>query len=145
MEQHVTSVCRAKHYHLHNIRKIRRFLLQPPLNSWAMHSLLDYCNALFRGLPSSLIGRMQRIQNIAARIVTRLKASDHITPVLRQLHWLPIVQRIKFKVSVQVFKCVNGIAPDSSKHHSSASAITNSAVLLSTADRCSFHPPQWVC
>ena len=51
-----------------------------------------------------------RIQNIAARIVTRSKTSDDITHVLRQLHWLPIIQRITFKVILQVFKCVYGIA-----------------------------------
>ena len=83
-----------------------------------MHSLLKnliiVSNALFYALPSFLIGRMQRIQriqNIAARIVTRSKTSDHITHVLCQLHWVPIVQRIRFKVILQVFKCVNGIAP----------------------------------
>ena len=52
---------------------------------------------------------MQRIQNIDARIVTKSKTSDHITPVLRQLHLLTIAQHIKFKVILQVFKHLNGI------------------------------------
>ncbi len=67
MEQHVTSVCAAAHYHLYN-GKIRRFLSQPSTEQLVhafMTSKLDYCNALFCGFPSSLIGRMQRIQNIA--------------------------------------------------------------------------------
>ncbi len=139
MEQHVTSVCRAARYHLYNIGKIRKFLSQPSTEQLVhafITSKIDYCNALFCGLPSSLIGRMQGIQNVAARIITRSKASDYITPVIRQFHWLPIVQRIKCKVILRVFKCV------SSRHHSSASAITNSAILLSTAARCSLHPPQ---
>ncbi len=64
MEQHVTSVCRAARYHLYNMGKIRKFLSQSSTEQ------LDYCNALLCGLPSSLSGRMQKIQNIAARIVT---------------------------------------------------------------------------
>ncbi len=77
MEQHVTSVCRAAHYYLYNLGKICRFLSQPSTEQLVhafITSKLDYCNALFCGLPSSLIGRMQRIQNIAARIVTRSKS-----------------------------------------------------------------------
>ena len=74
-------------------------------------SKLDYCNSLFYGLPSSLLGRLQGIQNVAARILTGSKKFDHITPVLRSLHWLPVEQRIKFKMLLLVYKSINSMAP----------------------------------
>ena len=52
-----------------------------------------------------------RLQNSAARLVTRTKLRDHITPVLRTLHWLPVPQRITFKILLIVYKIVNQIAP----------------------------------
>ena len=72
---------------------------------------LDYCNALLCGIPSNLISRLQRIQNISARIITGHSKSDHITPVLYSLHWLPVTQRIKFKTLVLVYKAMHGQAP----------------------------------
>ena len=72
---------------------------------------LDYCNALLCGLPAVLIDRLQRVQNIAARILTRSAKHDHITPILSSLHWLPIQQRVKYKILVLVFKAMNNMAP----------------------------------
>ena len=73
---------------------------------------LDNNNGLLYGLPKSEIGRLQRIQNSAARIITKCKKSEHITPILKQLHWLPIQQRIKFKILTITYKCLHGLAPD---------------------------------
>ena len=61
-------------------------------------SKLDYCNGLFYGLPSSEIQKLQRQQNAAARLITRTQKFDHITPVLINLHWLPIEHRVIFKL-----------------------------------------------
>ena len=74
-------------------------------------SHLDYCNCLFAGLPNSHIAPLQRIQNTAARLVTRTKKSEHITPVLQSLNWLPIHQRISFKVLLLVYKIYHKLAP----------------------------------
>ena len=74
-------------------------------------SHLDYCNCLFAGLPNSHIAPLQRIQNTAARLVTRTKKSEHITPVLQSLNWLPIHQRICFKVLLLVYKIYHKLAP----------------------------------
>ena len=72
---------------------------------------LDYCNALLSGIADALIQRLQSVQNAAARLVTGARRRDHITPVLRQLHWLPVRQRIDFKVTVLVYKCLHGLSP----------------------------------
>ena len=57
------------------------------------------------------MSRLQRIQNVAARILTGTPKSDHITPVLSSLHWLPIDQRIKFKIITLVHKALHGLGP----------------------------------
>ena len=74
-------------------------------------SRLDYCNALFSGLPKKSTDRLQLVQNAAARVLTRTKMREHITPVLASLHWLPVVFRIDFKILLLVYKAINGLAP----------------------------------
>ena len=61
--------------------------------------------------PSKQIAKLQRVQNSAARLVTRTKKHDHITPILQDLHWLPIQQRIDYKIALLTFKALNGMAP----------------------------------
>ena len=61
-------------------------------------SRLDYCNCLLYGIPKYQRDKLQRIQNTAARLVMGLKRSDHVTPMLKNLHWLPVEKRIIFKI-----------------------------------------------
>ena len=60
-------------------------------------SRLDFQNSLPLGLPECEISRLQKAQNTAARLLTRTKRRDHITPILKQLHWLPVRLRIEYK------------------------------------------------
>ncbi len=75
-----------------------------------MTSRLDYCNALFGGCSSRLINKLQMVQNAAARVPTRTRKYDHITPVLSTLHWLPIKHFIDFKILLITYKALNGLA-----------------------------------
>jgi hypothetical protein len=114
MSNHVTSICKSASFQLYKIRKIRNYLSQEAaaqLIHAFVTSRLDYCNSLLSGIPATSIFRLQRIQNIAARILTRTKKFDHITPVLKSLHWLPIHLRIKFKILLLCYKIVNGLVP----------------------------------
>ena len=81
-----------------------------------MHSLvssrLDYCNAVLHRVPAYRIKPLQRVQNIAARVVSLCSRDDDIDEVLKELHWLPVMQRILYKVLLLVYKCKNGLAPD---------------------------------
>ena len=114
MVDHVNSVCKSAYVHLRNIAHIRRYLTQD-VTATLIHSLvtsrLDNLNSLLYGLPDTVINKLQRIQNHAAKVVVRKKKSDHVTPILQSLHWLPVPYRIKFKVLLITHKCLNGKAP----------------------------------
>ena len=103
------SVCSCGFYYLHNLRRIRKYLSQDCLVT-LIHafvlSLLDYCNSLMYGLPQCQISKLQRVQNAANRIALDLCKFCHITPALRQLHWLPVVKRIQFKILLLTFKAI---------------------------------------
>ena len=74
-------------------------------------SKLDINNALLFGLPDTSLQKLQRVQNAAARLVSRIPKRSHITPVLMQLHWLPVSYRIMYKILLTVHKAIFGIAP----------------------------------
>ena len=74
-------------------------------------SQLDYCNAVLYGLPDAQLQKIQLVQNAAARLVTGTHRREHITPVLFALHWLPIRQRIQFKLLLLVYRCTHQLAP----------------------------------
>ena len=70
-------------------------------------SRLDYCNSLLYGVDDSLLKKLQAVQNTAARVTAETRKFDHITPVLRELHWLPVRKRIVYKLAVMVYKKVS--------------------------------------
>ena len=115
MDQQITKTCQAANFHLRNIGSIRHYLTDTAA-AQLVHSLissrLDYCNSLLTGIPDYQLDRLQRILNNAARIVCRLRKSDHISQSLKDLHWLPVQQRIKFKISLLTYKCLHGKAPE---------------------------------
>ena len=114
MEDHVNSMCRAAYLHIRNIWSIRSYLTKEAtlcLVHAFITSKLDHLNALLSGLPVSLLAKVQRIQNVAARIVSQSRRSDRITPVLYSLHWLPVQERINFKINLLTYKALNGLAP----------------------------------
>ena len=68
-------------------------------------SRIDYCNALLAGLPEDR--RLQRIQNSAARLLTRKSKRVSATALLRSLYWLPVKARIEYKIASLCHQCLN--------------------------------------
>ena len=114
MADHVTTVCRAGYYQLRQLRHIIQSLTPTVAQTLVQAFIscrLDYCNSLLYGIADSQLRRLQSVQNAAARLITGTRRTEHITPVLQSLHWLPVRQRIVFKLAVLVHKCLNGCAP----------------------------------
>ena len=115
MVPHVNGLCQSALYHIRNIGKIRRFLDRDSCEKIVhafVTSRLDLNNALLAGLPDNTVAKLQKCQNIVARVVTRARTRDHIKPVMMNLHWLPVEQRIQYKLLIQVYKALNGLAPE---------------------------------
>jgi len=85
-----------------------------------------------------LLGKLQSLQNAAARLVTGARKFDRITPVMRELHWLPVRQRIRFKTAVLVFKCLRGLAPE---YLSEYCKLTTGRSRLRSANACLLSVP----
>ena len=89
--------------------KVRKFITEDTTKTVAsavVGARLDYCNSVLYGTSRENINKLQRIQNALARVVKLRSKYDHITPVLSELHWLPIDMRIKYKIAVLTFKAV---------------------------------------
>ena len=114
LDEHVTNMCKTCFFHLRNKARIRDSLAQKD-NEILVHafitSKLDSCNSLLYGLPQFLNDCLQAVQNCAARLITRSRKHDHITAILKQLHWLPVDSRIKYKILLVTFKALHGLAP----------------------------------
>ena len=114
MELHVNSICRLCYMQLRQIAHIRKYLTVDATKSIVnalVTSRLDYCNALLYGMPKSALNKLQKVQNTAARLITRTFRYNHITPVLIDLHWLPVQFRVEYKVLTHVYKALHGESP----------------------------------
>ena len=111
----MAQTAKSCYYQLRNIGQIRSSITEGACRT-LVHALvtsrLDYGNGLLYGIPQVTIQRLQRIQNCAAHLVTRIRKYEHITPVLRHLHWLPVRQRTLFKVLVFTYCALNVTAPN---------------------------------
>ena len=105
----VNLVCKSSHFHICDIRRIQNLI--PPsvaitLANSLVSSRLDYCNSLYFGMRKQNIQKLQRVQNSLVLAITQTSKYQHITPVLKELHWLPIKQRIEYKISLLTFKTI---------------------------------------
>ena len=114
MNTHIGKVCIKAFRGLYNIRQIRKYLFAESAKCLIhafVTSHLDYCNALLYKLPQYQYDRLQKVLNAAARVICLIPKFVHITPVLRELHLLPVKFRVEFKIALLVFKTLNGLAP----------------------------------
>ena len=114
MDQQVSAVAKSCYHQIRNIGLIRPYITENACKTLVcslVTSRLDYGNALLYNVNSSIIARLQRVQNTAARLITRKKKFDSITPALMQLHWIPVQYRPIYKILLYVFKALHGKAP----------------------------------
>ena len=112
MVPQINQICKSATFSLRNIGRIRKYLSQSDCEKLVhafVSSRLDFCNS--PGFRQKQLDKLQRIQNSAARLVTRTKKYEHIIPVLCSLHWLPIALRIEFKILLLTYKAMNCLAP----------------------------------
>ena len=114
LKSHVNNMCKKSYLHLRNLSNIRKYLDKSTTET-AVHafisSILDYGNSLLYGIPNILTQKLQLVQNCAVRIVTGARKFDRVSHLRRELHWLPITERIKFKTLVLTWKCLHNQAP----------------------------------
>jgi hypothetical protein len=117
LKTHVNNMCKSGFFHIRNLSAIRN-ILDRDSAKMATHafitSTLDYGNSLLCGLPKTRLNKLQILQNAAARVVINAKRSDQLsmTAVRRDLHWLPVEARIKFKTLSMAWKAYNGAGPE---------------------------------
>uniref|UniRef100_A0A8C4X2X7 Reverse transcriptase domain-containing protein n=1 Tax=Erpetoichthys calabaricus TaxID=27687 RepID=A0A8C4X2X7_ERPCA len=114
MDAQVNSTVKSCFFHLRRIAKLKPILPYHLLES-VIHafitSRLDYSNSCLYGISKATLSRLQLVQNAAARLLTGSSRSQHITPILKTLHWLPVSFRIDFKILLLTYKALNGLAP----------------------------------
>lgn len=107
MKVHVNKLVSICYYHLRRLFQLRSVVSQDVMKHLVTALVLariDSCNSVLVNLPASTIAPLQRVQNTAARLVLGLKRRAHITPALKKLHWLPVRQRITFKIATLVHR-----------------------------------------
>ena len=101
LKAHITSVTRSWFFHLRRIRQVKKCLNERCLRFLVQAlviSRIDYCNSILAGLPAVTIHPLTTVLHAAARIIKDIPHWDHITPAMRNLHWLPIPARVTFKL-----------------------------------------------
>jgi len=114
MADHIAALSRSCFFYMRQLRSIKQSLTPDAMRTLIhafVSSRLDYCNSILAGVSSQLLQKLQVIQNAAACLITGARRCDHMTPVMRDLYWLPIRQRITFKTAVLAYKCQHSMAP----------------------------------
>ena len=114
-KEHTTKKCKTAIINYLHIRNIFHLLTDSACETLLLSlcvSHLDYANALLYGLPATTIDKFQRIQNMSACLILGRSKRSSITHCFKDLHWLPVCQRIEFKILTLTYKCLNKQAPE---------------------------------
>ena len=114
MKEHINFICKTAFLEIRRISAILHYLTDDATQTLVVSlvlSSIDYCNSLLAGLPQSLFGKLQRVQNSAARLAVRALPHVNITSILRHLHWLPARARISYKTACLCFSAITSSTP----------------------------------
>ena len=114
MSSHISSISRSLNYHLRNIGRIRSYIDNDTCHH-AVRSLvisrIDYCNSLLYGQSAKNTQKLQKIQNRAAKLVFKANRREHKTPLLKELHWPPVCERVNYKLLMLAYKSKHATTP----------------------------------
>ena len=145
MKRHVATVAASCFYHLRRLRQIRRRVGTEVTTQLVLAFItprLDYCNSVLAGLPQVALEPLQCVQNAAARLILDLNMWDHVTPGLRQLHWLSVRWRIQYKLCTIMHSVHAGRCPAYMTDCVRSVADSSSRSGLRSAKSSSFVTPQ---
>ena len=114
MKTQIEVKCNAAFCQLYSLKRIRKYLSRQATESLIhafIFSHIDYCNGLLNRVPKHLINKLQRIQNMVARLVHKLPKFSHVTPLLINLHWLPIEYHVRYNILLFTYKGIHQLAP----------------------------------
>ena len=114
VELQTNNVCRSAYFELHRIITNRHLLSIDPTKTFVsafVFCRLDYCHSLLSGCPECLLEKPQKVQNSATRLVPKAHKRDHVSPLLRTLHWLPIQAGFEYKLSTLYHAFFSDTAP----------------------------------
>src|SRR6218665_845955 len=119
--RHINLLCRSCYYQLQQLRVVSRSL-SPAAASTLVHAFvvspLDYCSAIYEGLPTCRLKCLDSVLRTAARLVGRIPRFGRVSGYMRDvLHWLPYPQRIVYCVAALVRRCIDGLAPPYLREH----------------------------
>eukprot|EP00800_Vazella_pourtalesii_P014565 TRINITY_DN3726_c0_g4_i1.p1 TRINITY_DN3726_c0_g4~~TRINITY_DN3726_c0_g4_i1.p1 ORF type:complete len:175 (-),score=0.37 TRINITY_DN3726_c0_g4_i1:101-625(-) len=137
MSIHVSKVAASCYYFIYNIRRIGKYLTRQCCETIVgalMTSRLYYCNSILYVLPSTLLSRLQRVQNSLARLIHRVSRFSPSNNLLFELHRLPVKYRILYKILI-TYKAIRSLAPEYivlliNVKQSSRALRSNGAILL---------------
>ena len=111
-DHHISvSSCFSKLYQINRVKdSFDKETLKLLITSLAFSKML-YCSTVWSNTSTQNINKLQSIQNFASKIVTNSRKFDHVTPLLRQLNWLPVKQLLYYRDSVLTYKCFKGLSP----------------------------------
>ena len=114
LEKQISNTCRTSYMQIRRISGIRHYLPVDAVRTLVQATViarLDYCNSIYTNLSIKSIHRLQITQYSAARLISRTPRHEHITPVLVQLHWVPITMRCQFNILTMPYKASHHNAP----------------------------------
>ena len=114
-KKQITEKCKIACMNLYRIKNIRQYLTLDACKVLVLGLVivhLDYANSIYSGLPNKDMLKLQRIQNLAAKMILGKSKTASSTQALKVLHWLPVDLRIEYKILVTVFKCLHDMVPE---------------------------------
>jgi len=146
MSNHVTQLSKSVNWMVRNLYRIRQYIDSDTCHNTVratIMSRLDYCNVLLNGITQKDMKRLQKLQNKCAGLITMTPKYDHITPVLKKLHWLPVEERVVFKTLVYVYKSLHGLSPKYIQNCLTVNDPPEEAIRTRSADNISFLVPRF--